>query len=256
MDISNIITPVKVDRLERLLRATNYDTAETEYLIEGFTNGFDLGYQGPVDRQDTSTNLPLRIGSKRDIWSKLMTEVKTKRVAGPFKRNDFPFKQFIQSPLGLVPKSGNKTRMIFHLSFDFNGKGSVNGLTPKEICSVKYNDLDHTIGNSLKLLENTGETQKLFYTKTDVSNAFKLVPLKRWSWRWCTMSTTNPETGETVLFFDKTLPFGASISCNIFQWFSNCVKHIAEHYIDGATVALTNYLDDYLVISTTEESCG
>ena len=33
-----------------------------------------------------------------------MKEVKEGRVAGPYRKENFPFKQFIQSPLGLVPK--------------------------------------------------------------------------------------------------------------------------------------------------------
>ena len=46
-----------------------------------------------------------------------MKEVKAERVAGPFE--SIPYENYIQSPIGLVPKSGNKTRMIFHLSYKF-----------------------------------------------------------------------------------------------------------------------------------------
>ena len=35
-----------------------------------------------------------------------MKEVKAKRFAGPFK--NIPFENYIQSPIGLVPKSGNR----------------------------------------------------------------------------------------------------------------------------------------------------
>ena len=71
-----------------------------------------------------------------------MDEVQVGRFAGPF--SDIPYKDtYIQSPIGLVPKAGNKTRLIFHLSYTFkNGNKSVNYHTPKELCSVKYNDLD------------------------------------------------------------------------------------------------------------------
>ena len=41
-------------------------------------------------------------------------EVKVGRVAGPFA--EIPFENYIQSPIGLVPKSGgDQTRLIFHL---------------------------------------------------------------------------------------------------------------------------------------------
>ena len=46
-----------------------------------------------------------------------MKEVNEHRYAGPF--NELPFKYHVQSPVGLVPKAGNKTHLIFHLSYDF-----------------------------------------------------------------------------------------------------------------------------------------
>ena len=43
-----------------------------------------------------------------------------------------------QSPIDLVPKAGNKTRLIFHLSYDFNDEDrSLNYHTPEEMCTVK-----------------------------------------------------------------------------------------------------------------------
>ena len=86
-----------------------------------------------------------------------MKEVKLGRYAGPFKDKP-PFENFIQSPIGLVPKAGGKTRLIFHLSYQFrNGNESVNYWIPKDLCSVKYKDLDHVIVNCLKLLRDLGD---------------------------------------------------------------------------------------------------
>ena len=53
-----------------------------------------------------------------DLWNKIMKEVRVGRVAGPYET--IPFENYIQSPVGLVSKSGGKTRMIFHLSFNFS----------------------------------------------------------------------------------------------------------------------------------------
>ena len=108
------------DALEELLIETGYPQEEIPFLVEGFHQGFDLQYQGPTNRQDVSKYLPLLVGSKVDLYNNLMKEVKLGWVAGPFKRP--PFRNFIQSPLGLVPKSNGKLRMIFHLSYDFDGK--------------------------------------------------------------------------------------------------------------------------------------
>ena len=133
-DWESIITPINRVALRKLLEDTEYDKDETEFLINGFQWGFDIGYQGKTDRQDLSRNLPLgEIGTKLDLWNKIMKEVEAKRYAGPFKFEDLPFTNFIQSPLGLVPKdNGRQTRLIFHLSYDFkkSGNPSVNACTP------------------------------------------------------------------------------------------------------------------------------
>ena len=207
LNLEDIEMPVKVLELVRLLRSANYPQNKIDILKQGFTEGFDIGYQGPESRQSLSDNLPFTIGNKTELWNKLMKEVKLKRVAGPFKK--IPFENFIQSPIGLVPKAGNKTRLIFHLSYSFDKQnqdklGSLNEHTPQEICKVKYKDLDYVIHTYLRIIgasaapegarpagvqENypIGKKGKpkgkktVFAGKTDVQSAFRLLPLlKKW----------------------------------------------------------------------------
>ena len=149
------MSPVKSEQLIRMLKESNYDPKEVAFLEDGFKRGFSIEYQGPENRQSTSNNLPFTVGNKVLLWNKLMKEVKVKRVAGPF--DEIPFENYIQSPIGLVPKvGGDSTRLIFHLSYDCkkDGLGSVNHFTPSEKCSVKYKDLDYAIGAYLKVLED------------------------------------------------------------------------------------------------------
>ena len=260
-DLDTIQTPVKADRLIQLIRDSKYDTKEIEFLEEGFKQGFDIGYESPEIRQSESNNIPLRVGSKTELWNKIMKEVKTKRLAGPFKK--IPFKNYIQSPIGLVPKSGkDQTRLIFHLSYDFvkDAKDpkdkSMNANTPKERCSVKYQDLDHPVRAFLRVSDQTASeaatasglvenseavgcakkqsygrtTQKPVYAgKSDLKSAFHLLPLSHSSYKWVVMKAQNPETLEWFYFMDKCLPFGVSISCSHFQRFSNELKYLAEH---------------------------
>ena len=86
---------------------------------------------------------------------KIMKEVKLKRVAGPFW--EIPFENYIQSPVGLVPKAGkDQVCLIFHLSYDFDRKGednlgSLNKHMPKDKCSVKYHDLDAAVHSILQI---------------------------------------------------------------------------------------------------------
>ena len=167
-NLTNIITPIKADILEKILTQTNYDQKKQDYLISGFKQGFDIGYHGPEQRQDVSDNIPIKISSKLEMWNKVMKEVQANRYAGPFE--DIPFNNYIQSPIGLVPKDGGKkTRLIFHLSYNFKSGGiSLNHHTPKEMCKVKYRDLDHAVSNCLKMLEKFGVKGPIFYAKTDI----------------------------------------------------------------------------------------
>ena len=166
-DVSNVCTPIQADMLEQLLKKTNYDVKESSFLIKGFRTGFSIGYKGPMKRQDKSDNIPFTpgVGDKFEMWKKIMKEVKLKRYAGPF--TEVPFTHYVQSPIGLVPKAGGQTRLIFHLSYKFkNGNESVNFWTPKEKCSVHYNNINHAVNNCLwqlrEMRQHNGERRNGF----------------------------------------------------------------------------------------------
>ena len=78
----------------------------TAWLVNGFKSGFDICYDGPVNRTSTANNLPFNVGNRVILWNKLMKEVKLGRVAGPF--DSPPYSQFVQSPIGLVPKDNGR----------------------------------------------------------------------------------------------------------------------------------------------------
>ena len=85
-----------------------------------------------------------------------MKEVEVGHYAGPYDETEIPYEYFVQSPIGLVPKAGGKTCLIFHLSFDFSSEStdkSINYHTPDEFCSVTYSDLDVAVWICLDYLE-------------------------------------------------------------------------------------------------------
>ena len=184
------------------------------------------------------------------MWNKMIKEVKTGRVAGPYKQP--PYDYFVQSPVGLVPKAGNKTRLIFHLSYEFEtGEGSINSWIPEDVCSVKYNDLDHAIQNCLELVKRTG-IKSIFYSKSDLMSAFRGLPILIRHRKYLLMAIFHPITKEKFFFVEKNLPFGSSISCSHFTRFSNCLRHLVEFNL-GRHYVITNYLDDFLFIDNTKE---
>ena len=104
-NLNDIVTPVKVDVSENLLKEANYDANEIEFVINGFKEGFPIGYEGREERKSQAPNLRLRCGSKTQLWNKVMKEVKLGRYAGPFE--SIPYDNFIQSPIGLVRTGRN-----------------------------------------------------------------------------------------------------------------------------------------------------
>ena len=256
-DLEHISSPVDSERLTHFLHITQYDRNESMALIQGFRDGFSIGYNGPKNRQSRSRNIPFTpgVGDKAELWQKIMAEVGEFRVAGPF--DEIPFTNFIQSPVGLIPKSSNRTRLIFHLSFDFgehkNDK-SLNYFTPKDICTVKYNDLDHAIRCCLAASSRSADGS-VWLSKTDLRSAFRMLLVRSQDWPWLVFKAENPETGKYIYFVDKCLPFGASISCALFQKFSNALRHILSS-ITNKMYAVTNYLDDFLFTEVTRNDCN
>ena len=68
------------------------------------------------------------------------------------------------------------------------------------------------------------------------------------------MKAEDLTTGEWKYFVDKGLPFGASISCALFQQFSDTLCHLIECKAE-AKGDITNYLDDFLFLALTLSKC-
>ena len=48
-DLESVVSPVDYRALERLLIESQYDPVETAFLVDGFKNGFDIGYRGEIE---------------------------------------------------------------------------------------------------------------------------------------------------------------------------------------------------------------
>ena len=245
-DLQNIYTPVNPKILNEELKDVEFNADERRFLVNGFKTGFDLGYRSDKPVQLRSKNLKLTVGSQTELWNKVMKEVKEKRFAGPYKQ--IPFKEdFIQSPIGLVPKDhGLKTRLIFHLSYPRGTDKSVNANTPSELCTVTYQDIDAAIRLCLK----EGINCKL--GKSDLTAAFRQLPIKKKFWRYLIMKARSPFDNQYYYFIDKCLPFGSSISCALFQRFSDALSFIVTKKSGKENV---NYLDDFLFIQLMKSLC-
>ena len=150
--------------------------------------------------------------------------------------------------------------MIFHLSYNFSDAEkhqSVNHFIPKNLCSVRHNDLDVAV-NTCLAISKIGLTETssgmVFMSKTDRASAFRMVPLKRGCWSWLILAAEDPVDGKIKYFADKYLPFGSSISCAIYQRFSDAVRHLTCYKM--TVICIVNYLDDFLFVQYTRSLCN
>ena len=230
---------------QKLLYQAGFDRAKSEFLVNSFTHSFPLNYQGSKKVRLKSPNLKLTVGSEIDLWNKVMKEVKLLRFTGPYE--DIPYEFYIQSQIGLVAKDGGKdTRLIFHLSYPWKNKMSVNANIPESCCSVHYPNFNRAVEMCLAqgIACNLG--------KSDMKSAFRNLGMKLADFCWLIFKAKNPIDHKWYYFIDKCLPFGSSISCAHFQLFSDSVACIVS-FCTGKK--LLNYLDDYLFAALQKLHC-
>ncbi|KAJ1197584.1 hypothetical protein NDU88_001441 [Pleurodeles waltl] len=140
---------------------------DSKLLYEGFRDGFRIpaaGVQSPkFYKNQQSLNMAQEVAER-----KILKEFCLNRIAGPF--DSPPLKDFVCSPLGLVPKKDpGEFRLIHNLSAP--RRASVNDAIDPALCSVKYASLD----GALTLLRKLGQGSLM--AKADIESAFRLLPV-------------------------------------------------------------------------------
>lgn len=204
---------------------------DADFIINGFTDGFKIGYQGiPVStcpkNNDSITLL------RKEAEQKINTELSAGRIRGPFTSP--PIKNFISSPLSIIEKKErNKFRLIHNLSYPYDGT-SVNANIPRSASTVNFSSVGDAI-NMLKPLNSA------FLAKTDIENAFRLIPVHYSDYNLLGFYFNDH------YYHDLCLPMGCSSSCQIFERFSDALLFIFKKSHPNALI--TKYLDDFLFMS-------
>jgi hypothetical protein len=137
--LADITTPIRVKMLKSWLQ--HYPNELKDRLIQGFSNGFSIGFQGPKYSK-LSSNHPSILESPEIVRPMIDKELHMGRIAGPFTTP--PLDPFVVSPLGLVPKKElGKFRLIHNLSFP--SQLAVNNFIDPVEASVSYEILDNVI---------------------------------------------------------------------------------------------------------------
>ena len=231
----NLPTPVIVERLEFFLSGYTYSIAV--FLSSGFREGFPLHYEGDPASSDAN-NLISATDNPDVVDAKISKELKAGRLAGPFRTR--PFYPFRISPLGVVPKkTPGEFRLIHHLSYP-RGSSVNDGISPDHT-SVSY----ATISDAIRHIKAAG--RGCFLAKTDVKNAFRIIPIRPLDYNLLGMRWRN------LYYYDRCMPMGCSSSCKTFETLSTAMEWIAQNKL--RINHIIHLLDDFLIISKSQSLC-
>jgi hypothetical protein len=234
LDEVNIYTPVNWEILRQYLDQYH----DARFVIEGFKEGFSLGVKDKPLLKPYTKLLPI----KASLREKVKDEVQKGRIIGPFTAP--PMRDLMISPISTIPKpNSTKVRMIFNLSHPPGF--SVNDNVKDSVRSVSY----CSVSDVARWLLHNDHTKEMYLAKADLTDAYRMVPIKKSEWHLLGM-----RVGEH-LYIDRCLPMGASSSCHIFQRISDALAWIVVNK-GPVECCVFNYLDDFLFIASGQERCN
>jgi hypothetical protein len=235
-------TPINIDRLEFELE-NHPDKGFVSLLINGLRYGFDTGITAKPVSSFECKNLRSALADPDFVTSALAGEVKNGYMIGPY--NTPPFPTYRVSPIGVVEgKYSKKKRLIIDLSapHDNAEHSSINDLIHKEDFSLSY----VTVDDAIRVLKLLGTNAMM--TKTDVVDAFKIVPIRPDLWPLYGVKWHNE------YYFSSRLCFGSRSSPKISDFLSQAICWILTHNYSVPNVL--HLLDDFLAIDTPEATAN
>jgi hypothetical protein len=218
------------------LELRNHTDGEfVKYLVNGFTHGFDTKVKDVHLETRECRNLLSACQNPTVVDNLLSSEIEKGFLSGPYKTA--PFKNYRVSPLGVAErKYTDKKRLIVDLSSPHNrvNHPSINDLIDKNECSLSYVSIDDAITSII----NFGKDALM--CKTDISDAFKLVPILPSQYHLFCVKWRN------LYYFYTRLAFGCRSSPKIFDQFSQAICWIAKNNYD--IECILHLLDDFLTI--------
>jgi hypothetical protein len=229
-----IKTPIRVEVLKHYLTG-HPDKDLVQFLIHGFSHGFDIMYAGPI-----ISTFPRNLKSARDrpgaVTSAIYTEVERGHTAGPFASP--PFNVTHCSPLGAVQKDPKSPKVRLILDLSQPSGSSVNEGILEEYCTVKYTSFD----TAVDMIKKIGFAANM--CKIDIQHAFRLCPVRKVDWPLLCFYWNN------AFYVDTRLPFGSRSSPGIFNNFADALCWIL---ISKGIRWLVHYLDDFLFSAPTPD---
>ena len=195
-----------------------------------------MKYKGPHQGR-IHTNLESAFQHPKLLQQHLDREVALGRVLGLFKSPLLP--DLICSPVRMVPKkNSDKIHMITHLSF-LHGH-STNSFIGEQDTKTSYQSFNYAI----KIVSRYGKG--CYMSKGDVQLAFRILPICKQDWHPLGIMFNHH------FYIDICLPFGAAISCALFEKVGLVLQWLA-HKNPGYPIA--HYLDDFFTAHILQQVC-
>jgi len=229
-------TPIHIENLEAELKF-HPDSSFVDYLIHGLRNGFDTGFTEIPSTPYMCKNLQSARNDPQSVSDLIQKEIKKGFLLGPFP--SIPYSAFRINAVGLaVHKYSKKQRLIVDMSAPHNNleHPSLNSLIDKEAHSLQY----VTIDDAIRMIKVFGPGAQLI--KTDISDAFKLLPIRPDLWPYHGISWKDE------YFFFTRLVFGSRSSPKIFDTLSRAICWVAQ--TNYGIRNLLHLLDDFLVVDS------
>ena len=182
-----------------------------DYLVDSFTNSFDLGMNRCLDPRPPCKN-SRAVQHKPAITQALVNEeIEKGHILKPFDIS--PLDNLIYSPLNIVPKGDtDKYRLIHDLAYPYDSDQSVNSCIPWEWTSVQYHYIDEVINIVVVL------GQECQGSRIDISSPFHNQPMSRSMLHFLAFTLNGK------IYINCSLPFGAASSTSYLRklpWLSN-----------------------------------
>ena len=198
----------------------NPDREFVDELIDVFREGAHLGID---ELPEKSLICPNNLSARKQptvVDELLQKEITQGYLIGPFPEP--PFDVYRINPLSVAHKKyaePPKPRLVVDYSspHDNEEHSSLNDLISKEKFSLTYTKIDEAI----QIIQNYG--QKSWLCKTDLSDAFKQVPVHPKYWAFQGIKWRNQ------YYFYTRLVFGSRSSPKIFDNLSRAIVWIAKH---------------------------
>ncbi len=210
-------------------------------LVNGFRHGFDTGIAPPPTISKICRNLRSTQGASTSSVSALVeAELQKGYLVGPFHFCPFPVQRV--NPIGLVEgKYSKKQRLIVDMSapHEDTQHPSLNSLIDKNQFSLSYVRVD----DAVQLIKRLGPGT--WMCKTDITDAFKLVPIHPSLWhlhgiKW-----------QGLYYYYTRLVFGCRSSPKIFDTLSTAICWIAQRHYNIEYIL--HLLDDFICFETSFE---